>query len=251
MMRELVRRALPRRLGARRILAGPLRGRRLVTSWHDYPAAITGRTERPLLEWFSSHVKCGETWLDVGGHYGYTSLALAELVGPGGRVFTFEPVAASAGCIAQTRLANHLEHITVVPIGLGAPESLEVQRLPITRGMADLTLKGEGAHDWWESLAIARFDWLWPRLHGGKAHVHGVKIDVQGMELDVLCGMGDLLRQQKPALVVELHTGVDREAFRSLLRSAGYSTNATSIETHLPPSAELSDNCSYAFVATT
>src|SRR6185369_2731345 len=65
MMRELVRRALPRRLGARRILAGPLRGRRLVTSWHDYPAAITGRTERPLLEWFSSHVKRGETWLDV------------------------------------------------------------------------------------------------------------------------------------------------------------------------------------------
>jgi FkbM family methyltransferase len=250
-VRELVRRALPRRLGSRRILGGPLRGRRLVTSWHDYPAAITGRTELPLLHWFAAHVRAGETWLDIGGHYGYTSLALAEQVGRSGRVFTFEPVAASAGCISQTRLANRLEQITVVPIGLGSPESLEVQRLPITRGMADMTLKGERDHAWWESIPIARFDWLWPRLNSGDARVDGLKIDVQGMELDVLSGMSDLLQRQKPSLVVELHTGVDRDEFRALLERVGYSTKAIPIDTDQSSHTDLSDNCSYAFVAST
>lgn len=252
MMRDLVRRVLPRRLGRQRILAGPLRGRRLVTSWHDYPAAITGRTELPLLRWFAANARTGETWLDVGGHYGYTALALAERVGPGGRVFTFEPVVASAGCIAQTRVLNGLDQIVVVPLGLGSPESLEVKRLPIMRGMADLTLEDRPDHASWDCIQIARFDWLWPRLNAGNPVVHGVKIDVQGMELEVLAGMSDLLRLQKPALVVELHRGVDRARLLELLVGAGYSPAATRIDASPEQSrTTFSDDCSYAFVATT
>jgi FkbM family methyltransferase len=251
-MRDLVRRALSRRIGPRRILGGPLRGRQLVTSWHDYPAAITGRTESALLRWFAANVRAGETWLDVGGHYGYTALALAECVGPGGRVFTFEPVVASAGCIAQTRLLNRLDQIIVVPLGLGSPESLDVKRLPITRGMADLTLEDRPDHVWWDSIHVARFDWLWSRLSPDNPTVHGVKIDVQGMELDVLAGMSDLLRRQRPALVVELHRGVDRARLAELLVDAGYSPEAVAIDASADqPEAPLHDNCSYAFVATT
>ena len=72
-----------------------LRGAWLVTSWHDYPAGLAGRTERALLEWFAQNVHQGETWLDVGAHYGYTTIALGRLVGSHGRVFTFEPVPAT------------------------------------------------------------------------------------------------------------------------------------------------------------
>ena len=251
-LRNLVRRALPRRLGPRRILAGPLRGRRIVTSWHDYPAAITGRTELPLLAWFKAHARTGQTWLDVGGHYGYTALALAECVGPAGRVFTFEPVVASAGCIAQTRVANKLDQITVVPLGLGSPESLDVKRLPITRGMADLTIGDAADQVWWETIQVARFDWLWPRLNAGNPVVHGVKIDVQGMELEVLDGMRDLLRTHKPALVVELHRGVDRARLLTILTGAGYSPHATPIDAASGATPEtLADDRSYAFVLST
>ena len=63
--KALLRRFLPRSIHKHRILGGPLRGYRIVTSWHDYPAAITGRTECPLLKWFARNVKPGETWLDV------------------------------------------------------------------------------------------------------------------------------------------------------------------------------------------
>ena len=74
-LKSLIRRGLPTGLRPHRILSGSLRGVRMVTSWHDYPAGITGRTERPLLEWFDENAKPGETWLDVGAHYGYTAIA--------------------------------------------------------------------------------------------------------------------------------------------------------------------------------
>lgn len=246
-MRRVLRSLLPRTIRPRRIVAGPLRGTWLVTSWHDYPAGLTGRTERPLLDWFARHVRPGDTWLDVGAHYGYTAFALAKLVEPAGRVFTFEPVAATAGCVDQGRALNGLTHLTVLPFGLGAADTLEVRRLTTTRGMADSTLSPDANH-WFVNVPVARFDWLWPLIHGGNGAIHGVKIDVQGMELETLHGMRDALTRWRPRVVVELHAGVSRERVLALLREAGYSSDAVAIE---PVRGERTplflDDHSYAF----
>jgi len=205
-----------------------------------------GRTERDLLDWFQQNVKPGETWLDVGAHYGYTAIGLSRLVGPSGRVFAFEPVVSTAGCVAQTRILNGLTQATVVPCGLGDPESLACFKLPLERGMADQTLIAD-AERWWESIQIARLDWLWPRLNGGIDAIDGVKIDVQGMEIDALRGMEDLLRRQHPKLVIELHDGVDRTTVLDLLARTGYQTRCCAIEPQ--GDARFKDNHSYAFVA--
>jgi FkbM family methyltransferase len=247
-VKGLIRRLLPRAIRPRRIVAGPLRGTWMVTSWHDYPAGLTGRTERPLLEWFAGHAAAGETWLDIGAHYGYTAFALAKLVGSTGRVFTFEPVPATAGCVDQGRTLNGLQQVTVLPFGLGAADTLDTRRLAISRGMADSTLQ-QDAGAWTVTVAIARFDWLWPLVCGGDQAIHGVKIDVQGMELEVLEGMRESLRRWRPRLVVELHTGVSREQVRTLLRDVGYADDASPIERPSAggPTRQLLDNESYAF----
>jgi FkbM family methyltransferase len=245
-LKSLVRRLLPTRVKPHRIVAGPLRGARIVTSWHDYPASIIGRTERGLLGWFDRHVKPGETWLDVGAHYGYTVIALSQLVGPSGRVFAFEPVVSTAGCVAQTGKLNGLTQATVVPCGLGAPESLAYLKLPLERGMADQTLSSDEDRRW-ESIQIARLDWFWPLLNDGIDAIDGVKIDVQGMEIDALRGMEGVLRRQHPKLVIELHAGVDRSRVLDLLARAGYQTRASAIDPRV--SGYLEDNHSYAFMA--
>ena len=107
-LKEALRRFFPRSLVPHRILAGPLRASTIVTSWHDYPAAILGRTERPLLECFANNVGKGETWLDIGAHYGYTAIALSKLVGTSGHVYAFEPMLNTAGCICRTKSMNNL-----------------------------------------------------------------------------------------------------------------------------------------------
>jgi FkbM family methyltransferase len=255
---------LPRAIRQHLILAGSLRGCRIVTSWHDYPAAITGRTERPLLEWFAENVKKGETWLDIGAHYGYTAIALSKLVGVAGRVFAFEPMISTAGCVAQTRELNKFSQLIVLPVGFANPETLEMKQLLVTRGMVDSTLekceacpkrsrrsgrqKDEEQAVWQETIMVARLDWLWPRICGGREQIDGVKIDVQGMEVEVLTGMVEILRRQHPKLVVEVHRGVDRNQLLGLIETAGYSRQAMPIE---PVEGEVEpryvDDRSYAF----
>jgi FkbM family methyltransferase len=253
-IKSLIRAILPRTIRPHRILFGPLKGQRIVTSWHDYPGAIMGSTERPLLKWFAENVKIGTTWLDIGAHYGYTAIALGRLVGQHGRVFAFEPMIGTAGYITRTRQLNNLMHLTVIPMGLSAPETLEVKKLPVTRGMVDSTLEIHRPEmfnlneTWMEPFIVTRFDWLWPCVCGENPQIDGVKIDVQGMEIEVLTGMIETLRRYQPKLVVELHRGVDREKFLHAIELAGYSCDAIPIE---PIAGEASplymDDHSYFF----
>jgi FkbM family methyltransferase len=194
-----------------------------------------GRTEKPLLAWFRQNVKPGQTWLDVGAHYGYTAIALAELVGPEGRVLAFEPSLTTAGHLK-------LAAITVVPIGLGEPGELRIISVPISRGMVNHDLGGAQS----ENVYLIGFDQLWTSLGGGP--IHGVKIDVQGMELQTLAGMSRSLSEQHPKLVVEFHPGVSRQAILRLVAVAGYHLPAAPLDP-LPSESEAAytDDRSYVF----
>jgi FkbM family methyltransferase len=237
---------LPRSIGPRRILSGPLRGSSLVTSWHDYPAAIIGRTELALLAWFENTVRAGETWLDIGAHYGYTAVALCRLVGASGRVYAFEPMVTSAGCVARSRDLNRLQQLTVVPVALGDGDDVGVRNLPEVRGMVDSTIE-EGSFT--EPFLVATLDWLWPRICGPQTRIDGVKIDVQGMEIPVLEGMAGLLRQYRPKLAIELHKGVSRPQFLTVLAKGNYSQPGVPIEPVQGERAPLYlDDRSYAFL---
>jgi len=218
-LKETVRKFLPRTRKRHVILRGPLRGANIVTSWHDYPGAILGRTERHLLGWFETHVARGETWIDVGAHYGYTAIALCRLVGPAGRVIAFEPVLSSAGCLNLTRQKNDFRQLTVVPFGLSASPTLTPVRLPTVRGMADATIHGAAPE---ESILTIAFDNVWPSLCDGTRDIHGVKIDVQGMEAEVLTGMREMLVRHRPKVVVEFHSGVQRTSVLDCFEQCGY-----------------------------
>jgi FkbM family methyltransferase len=218
-VKAMLRRALPARVEAHRIRWGPLRGCRIVTSWRDYPAALLGYTERPLLHWLTAQVGRGETWLDVGAHYGYTALALSRLVGPEGRVFAFEPVPETVGHLAATRARNRLAQMTVVPLGLADAGPVRAIDVALVRGMAEHG--GTGTADR-TTILVAALDAIWDGLARGRRAVHGVKVDVQGMEVEVLAGMREVLREYGPRLVVEFHPGADRRAATRLLGDLGY-----------------------------
>ena len=146
-------------------------------------------------------MKPGQTWVDIGAHYGYTAIALSRLVGSEGRVFAFEPMLSTAGYLGQTRRLNKLRQLTVLPLGLGAPETLVLISAQVIRGMVDSTIerkkKDKEDAEWLERIMVARFDWLWPMICGADNRIDGVKIDVQGMETEVLAGMLESLRSHQ------------------------------------------------------
>jgi FkbM family methyltransferase len=244
-LKSAVRGLLPRRVRSHRILRGPLRGARIVTSWHDYPAAILGITEAGLLEWFHANVQRGETWLDVGAHYGYTALALSKLVGQSGRVFAFEPVIATAAHLQATRELNRHRQLTIVPVGLGTQPVLSRRTSRVERGMATHGRPAELNID----LFVVALDRLWPGICDGNSTVHGVKIDVQGMEHEAISGMVELLTHWRPKLIVEFHEGVDRDQIIRDLIQIGYQGTGIALDGSDSQLGEYADNCSYSFVA--
>jgi FkbM family methyltransferase len=247
-LKAQIRRCMPKTVRSHRILAGRLRGYRIVTSWHDYPGAILGRTEQALLRWFEQHVRTGQTWLDVGAHYGYTAIALSRLVGPAGRVFAFEPEVATAGCLGRTRDVNHLPQLIVIPMGLADPPSMALHRLPVVRGMVDRTLEGDAGA--LSAFLTARLDWLWDQICGDRRRIDGIKIDVQGMELEVLRGMTALLTEFAPLVVVEVHRGIDRSELLGILEAAGYARHGEPIEPGATDGgSQYLDDRSYSFKA--
>lgn len=240
-MKETIRRLLPARLKIHRIWSGPLARCLIYTSWHDYPGAIRGNTEGSLLAWFARNVRPGETWLDVGAHYGYTAIALSRLTGADGRVVAFEPVLATAGCIARTREANRLTQLQIVPVGLSSEPGIVTHLLPVYRGMADMNLPKSL---WNEQVFLSGFDGLWESICAGNPLIHGVKIDVQGMEGAVLAGMMGALRRWHPRLVIEFHAGADRGAILDLLEACGYDRHPEPVEIS---SNSIEDDKSYEF----
>jgi FkbM family methyltransferase len=181
-----------------------------------------------LLEWFRKNVHEGETWLDIGAHYGYTSIALCKLVGRSGHVYAFEPMLNTAGCVSRTRYLNDLQQMTVVPVGLGNKADLALDSLRSIRGMIDSTLGNtEGFR---EPFMVSRLDWLWPKISEPDSRIDGIKIDVQGMEIQVLEGMAAMVKRYRPKLLVELHPGVSRPQFLEVIQSFGYQTRGFPVE---------------------
>ena len=246
-MKSFIRGWLPRRVHKHRIWGGLLRGKWIVTSWHDYPSAILGQNERPLLNWLSQNIKPGETWLDIGSHYGYVALAMSSFVGKSGRVFAFEPMFRTAGFMQQTRQFNDLSQMTIVPLAIAAPKEISLQSLATSRGMIDSTIKQS---DWQEPFYAARLDWLWPQICGDDMHIDGIKIDVQGMEIEAVRGMQSILHAHCPKLIIEVHKGVSRDTLLDLIETLGYSRQAIPVE---PIEGEIEphflDDHSYAFFA--
>ncbi|MCL6545620.1 MAG: FkbM family methyltransferase [Bryobacteraceae bacterium] len=102
-----------------RVVQGPLRGKRWIagSSNHgcwlgSYEAAKQGR----MIEFVRPGMVC---W-DVGAHVGFYTLLFAELVGPGGRVFAFEPFPRNVDLLRRHVEMNGYGNVRIFPCALGA-----------------------------------------------------------------------------------------------------------------------------------
>jgi FkbM family methyltransferase len=186
------------------------------------------RREAASMRLFGRLIGPGDVVLDVGGHIGYVALYFAALVGPTGRVFTFEPGENNLPYVRANTGAKH--NITVVPKALGSARERRAFYLEALTGQNNSFLRDfERFHENRASAGLADVDvrevavdvvTLDAFVAEQRVAPSFVKIDVEGFEGEVLAGARDTLAAVRPLLMVEVQVGAG-EVFTTL-RGLGY-----------------------------
>lgn len=186
----------------------------------------TGTYEGGTLAVMAGVLKTGSRFLDVGTNVGLMSLYAAKLVGPTGRVDSFEPLPEIRRLLSSSIEINSFNNIVVHPIALGSePARLKLYRhLEVNRGSSSLAWTGD-EHETIE-IEVDTLDHVMAEQPGQPTEM--IKIDVEGWELEVLRGAAESLTQSyQPVLCVEfsllrpLHGGT-YDDIMTLLEGYGY-----------------------------
>jgi FkbM family methyltransferase len=174
----------------------------------DFAIYLLGGFEVRTLRRYAQLVKPGHTVLDIGANVGAHTLPFAQLVGPTGRVFSFEPTSFAFGkqkanISLNPELAPRISAHQMMLVASGAdglPEAIYSSwpleraddlhaehhgRLMTTQGAVQRTLDG-----FLGDLEIAKVDFI--------------KLDVDGNEADVLAGAWATIEKSKPLIMLEL-----------------------------------------------
>jgi len=184
--------------GIRRSIGGE--AVRFPAKWSRYyPADYEPETFR----FFREHLKGGETVLDIGAHIGLFSVVASRLVGPRGKVFSFEPTPFTRGVLERVIDVNGCGgNVEIRPEAVSSKcgeaiffdtgnelsNANSLVRSDLSRGELPITL-----------VSIDHF----ARERGLK--IDCMKIDVEGAELDVLLGAPETFAHQRPVARLGLH----------------------------------------------
>jgi len=167
-------------------------------------------------------------FVDVGANVGTYSIALASIVGPLGKVHSFEPQRIIYNMLAGSVALNSLTNVYCYNAALGDHEgTIELPQFdysrPLNFGSIEFgpvqreQLEQVRAHD----PTRVEFAPLTTLDHLGWERVDLIKIDVEGMEIEVISGARTTIQRCRPILYVEFLKN-DRSALRELIAGLGY-----------------------------
>lgn len=177
-----------------------------------WAASARGIPGEPELDELASWVRPGDWAIDVGANLGAYTIRLAEAVGPGGRVFAFEPVPETFDYLCYSVQRLGLQNVTLLNVAASAESGALRMAMP---------RDGERGANFYEAAVAA----------DGELSVYGlaidrlaidrrvalVKIDAEGHERSVVEGMERLIRRDHPTLIYEANEPCTR-----VLEEMGY-----------------------------
>ena len=197
------------RRGVKRTVDG--RTIKFPAKWSRYYAKVYDPETFLFLE---THVKKGDTVLDIGAHIGLFSVALSNLVGHGGRVFSFEPTPLTRNVLSEVIVINGCEGIvevrgeavscssgTAIFYDTGVDVSNANSLVKTDVGTSELTVKMISVDDFVKERGLK---------------IACLKIDVEGAELDLLRGALETFVTQRPVARLGLHPPFIAENRQSL-----------------------------------
>ncbi len=143
-------------------------------------------------QFIRTHLKPGDTFVDVGANVGFYSLLAASIVGNAGRVVAVEPNPRALRKLRQTIARNGLTNVRVEDVALGRTRgTLNLSFLAGADNDTPTLVAGDGG----ESVPVRVVTLNELADDTGLGRVHYLKMDVEGYEPDVLAGASALLAE--------------------------------------------------------
>lgn len=213
---------------------------------------LRGVMEESEVAVWSAVLRPGDDVVDGGANQGYWSLVAAHRVGPGGRVFAFEPVPATADALARNVAASGYATVRVTRAALAAEPGEVVMQWFDDDPVGNNSSVGSVAGLQVAGSTTAPAVTLDAFLAGEGARPVMVKLDVEGSETAALRGARALLAgEHPPVLCVEWNettaraAGTHPDEWMALLREAGYGFYLAGREGRLQPFARAADTADW------
>lgn len=157
--------------------------------------------EPHVIELMQEWVEPGTVVLEVGAHIGTHTVPLSRLVGPRGRVYSFEPQRKIFRELHHNLALNGINNVVALRFAVGSGPPRVIEMNPATAGNEAGTGVGAGGDQAeLRTLDSFRFE-----------RVSLLKIDVEHFENEVLDGAVDTIRRNRPVIVLEILGGEDYE----------------------------------------
>ena len=203
----------------------------------DLTILVQGSFEPSTVAALRRHVKPGATVLDIGANIGVHTLQLARLVGPHGRVLSFEPTEFAFAKLRRNLQLNPQIAGRVTPLQCFLTAERRKALPPAVYSSWPVLCSAE-AHEKHLGLPMATRGARSATLDSVLAehaveHVDVVKLDVDGFECDVLAGATDMIKRDRPVFLMELmpyglvEQGASLEQMLSYLLPIGYGFTAS------------------------
>jgi len=193
-------------------------------------AIFTGNFEISEQRFLQGFLRPGMVVLDIGAHHGFYTILAAKLVGPRGRVLSFEPSRREQErLLVHLRLNRILDRVSVFPFALGRETAESTLYVVAGRDTGCNSLRPpvvtEPTHMF--QVPVTSLDVF--LAHQKVGCVDFIKMDVEGAELGVLEGGEEMLnRYPRPVILAELADsrtspwGYSASAIYDLLVAKGY-----------------------------
>ena len=187
----------------------------------------------PKVQWAMQQYLCpGMAFYDLGANIGFFSLLAARLVGPSGRVFSFEADPEIAARLRENLNRNGFTHALVVEEAVwsksgNVPFARAESNVSPDRGLGHV-LSGDAPPVRTINVRATSLD----DFVLSHAAPQFVKCDVEGAEVAVFQGAERMLREVRPILLVEMHSTENHLALTQKFAEFGYSCSKLD-ENHL------------------
>jgi len=210
---------------------------------------VAGCTEPNELTWLAEVLRPGMTFVDAGANEGLFTTLAARCVGVSGRVVAIEPSSREIARLKRNVELNGLTNVSVVPVALSDHEGQA--SLHIAQGRhAGLNSLGMPCYatpvQAVETVPLRPLDAVCRELAIERVDV--MKIDVEGAEAALLRGAEQIIRRDRPAILLEVNQealanqGSSATDLLAWLESAGYTILHFGADGRPSPDAPRSDN---------